>query len=263
MQPTENKQQEPLKGLARRSQEVEEVLGKMPGWMLRWGLTATALLVAALVAVAALFRYPDLKPLQVTIATGPAPAELLAPCDGLVVRADASTGAALGANDTVLVLLSDSGTRRCVAAGAAGGELTLYRSCAPGTRVRKGETLGVLVPRAASQGHAARHAASPRCHGYTTESDRFLLRIGQEVSVDLPRAASGTHALLRTDADGQRLRGIIAALSPRPDEQGRYYFEIRLIDPLPPHAFSAAQLQATAYVAGPPKSLLQRIWPHL
>ncbi|MDR0891424.1 MAG: HlyD family secretion protein, partial [Mediterranea sp.] len=42
-----------------RSEEFQEVLGGVPPWILRWGITAVAVVMGVLIAGSAVFRYPD------------------------------------------------------------------------------------------------------------------------------------------------------------------------------------------------------------
>lgn len=42
-----------------RSEEVQEIMGRVPPWIERWGITVIALILVVLLAGAALFPYPD------------------------------------------------------------------------------------------------------------------------------------------------------------------------------------------------------------
>lgn len=42
-----------------RSEEFQEVLGSVPPWILRWGITVVAIVMGMLIAGSAIFRYPD------------------------------------------------------------------------------------------------------------------------------------------------------------------------------------------------------------
>lgn len=42
-----------------RSEEVQEIMGRVPPWIERWGITVIALLLVVILAGAALFPYPD------------------------------------------------------------------------------------------------------------------------------------------------------------------------------------------------------------
>src|SRR4051812_13124045 len=42
-----------------RSEEVQDILGATPGWMVRWGMIVLALFFLGGIIVAAIFKYPD------------------------------------------------------------------------------------------------------------------------------------------------------------------------------------------------------------
>ncbi|RBL89553.1 putative HlyD family type I secretion protein [Chitinophaga flava] len=52
-----------------RSEEVQEIMGKMPPWIIRSGITLIGVLIAGAFVWAGYFRYPDVLPLQVRITT--------------------------------------------------------------------------------------------------------------------------------------------------------------------------------------------------
>ena len=44
-----------------RSEEVQEVMGEIPSWIIRWGITLLTAVVLTLVIGSCFFRYPDVK----------------------------------------------------------------------------------------------------------------------------------------------------------------------------------------------------------
>ena len=42
-----------------RSEEVQEVMGQIPAWIVRWGITILFIVVLALLVGSYFFRYPD------------------------------------------------------------------------------------------------------------------------------------------------------------------------------------------------------------
>lgn len=56
-----------------RSEEFQEVLGSVPLWILRWGITLIALIVLILLTGSAIFKYPDIITATMTL-TGSTPA---------------------------------------------------------------------------------------------------------------------------------------------------------------------------------------------
>lgn len=61
------------KDIELRSEEVQEVMGQIPAWIVRWGITVLFLVVAALLIGSCFFKYPDVITAQMTL-TGQHPA---------------------------------------------------------------------------------------------------------------------------------------------------------------------------------------------
>ena len=55
-----------------RSEEVQEILGSSPYWIVRWGITLIAFIFLLLLAGSAIFKYPDMINASVTL-TGTVP----------------------------------------------------------------------------------------------------------------------------------------------------------------------------------------------
>ncbi|MGI9161200.1 MAG: hypothetical protein ACR2K1_15755 [Saprospiraceae bacterium] len=69
-----------------RSDEVQEILGTPPGWLIRWGTTAALFTFAVLLAAGWMLRYPDLIKAKIVLTTGNPPVALVARSDGNFVR---------------------------------------------------------------------------------------------------------------------------------------------------------------------------------
>ncbi len=69
-----------------RSDEVQEILGTPPGWLIRWGTTAAFFTFAVLLAAGWMVRYPDLIKAKIVLTTGNPPVALVARTDGNIVR---------------------------------------------------------------------------------------------------------------------------------------------------------------------------------
>lgn len=69
-----------------RSEEVQEILGTPPGWLVRWGTLIVFTCIAALLGVAALISYPDVIEAKVVITTATPPVEIVARADGHIAR---------------------------------------------------------------------------------------------------------------------------------------------------------------------------------
>ena len=65
-----------------RSEEFQEVLGSVPPWILRWGITVLAIVVVILLAGSAIIKYPDVIPAQIVLTGSTPPATVVAHASG-------------------------------------------------------------------------------------------------------------------------------------------------------------------------------------
>ncbi len=90
-----------------RSEEVQEIIGRVPGGLIRWGITVIFMVMLALLGVTWFIKYPDLLAAPVVITTTPAPINLVARTNGRIqlLKAD---NAACKAGDVVAVIQSNT-----------------------------------------------------------------------------------------------------------------------------------------------------------
>ncbi len=65
-----------------RSEEVQEIMGQMPGWALRWGITGVLVAVVLLLLASWFIRYPDTIDARVVLTTQNPPAPIIARTEG-------------------------------------------------------------------------------------------------------------------------------------------------------------------------------------
>lgn len=61
-----------------RSEDVQDVMGQIPSWILRWGITAVAVIVIVIFVGCFFFRYPDTLSAPITVTTSSPPVEVYA-----------------------------------------------------------------------------------------------------------------------------------------------------------------------------------------
>ncbi|WP_448635433.1 HlyD family secretion protein [Pedobacter panaciterrae] len=61
-----------------RSEEVQEIMGRMPSWIIRWGITAMFVVCILVITGSYFFKYPDIIPARVTISSANPPVKLIA-----------------------------------------------------------------------------------------------------------------------------------------------------------------------------------------
>lgn len=65
-----------------KSEELQEVLGSVPPWILRWGITTLAIIIVILLAGSAFFQYPDTIQTTITLTGTTPPAGIMAKVSG-------------------------------------------------------------------------------------------------------------------------------------------------------------------------------------
>ncbi len=81
---TENAEKKNSEKIEIRSEEVQELLGQVPRWILRWGITIITMTIVVLIAGSALFRYPDIQDADIVLTTENPPANLVAKINGKI-----------------------------------------------------------------------------------------------------------------------------------------------------------------------------------
>jgi hypothetical protein len=67
-----------------RSEEVQDILTRVPHWMIRWGSVVIFVLLAMLLFVSWLVKYPDIVSSQIVITTAVPPQKLVAKTSGRI-----------------------------------------------------------------------------------------------------------------------------------------------------------------------------------
>lgn len=93
-----------------RSEEFQEVLGGVPNWILRWGITVLAIIVLILLIGSAVFKYPDIIPTRIVLTGSVPPATITARSSGKLNRLYVSDNQAVNVNDYLAVIDNPAST---------------------------------------------------------------------------------------------------------------------------------------------------------
>jgi HlyD family secretion protein len=93
-----------------RSEDFQEVLGKTPPWILRWGITVLSAIVVLLITGSALFHYPDMITAQVTLTGSTPPVALAARASGKLKELFVSDNEMVKAEDYLAVIDNPAST---------------------------------------------------------------------------------------------------------------------------------------------------------
>ena len=69
-----------------RSDEVQEILGTPPRWIIRWGITIMLLVVVILILGSYYYKYPDMISARITILSENPPVQIVAKSNGTLDR---------------------------------------------------------------------------------------------------------------------------------------------------------------------------------
>ncbi|MDR3236585.1 MAG: HlyD family secretion protein [Prevotellaceae bacterium] len=77
-------EKEEIKNIEIRSEEVQEILGRPPRWLIRWGITVIFVIIAGLFTGSFFFRYPDIIAAPIVITTENLPVNIVAKITGRI-----------------------------------------------------------------------------------------------------------------------------------------------------------------------------------
>lgn len=89
-----------------RSEEVHEILGTPPGWMVRWGTLSVLLCFTLLILVGSAVRYPDVIPAKIVLTTANPPVDVVARTNGHLAELLISDTQVVKRNQLLAVLQS-------------------------------------------------------------------------------------------------------------------------------------------------------------
>ena len=89
-----------------RSEDVQEILGTPPGWLVRWGTTIVLLGFCMLLTAAWFVRYPDVVEAKVVVTTATPPVDIMARADGRIAKLLVTDTALVSTNQLLAVLQS-------------------------------------------------------------------------------------------------------------------------------------------------------------
>jgi multidrug resistance efflux pump len=94
-----------------RSEDVQEILGTPPGWLVRWGTTIALFGFALMLAAAWFVRYPDVVEAKVIVTTATPPVDVIARADGRIAKLLVTDTARVKTNQLLAVLQSTANYR--------------------------------------------------------------------------------------------------------------------------------------------------------
>ena len=91
-----------------RSEEAQQILGRVPSWIIRWGVTVIFAVFALILIGCCIIRYPERVTATVTITTGNSPVDVVAGGSGSLERIPVSSGDSVRTGDILGVIRSSA-----------------------------------------------------------------------------------------------------------------------------------------------------------
>lgn len=125
--------------VCQRSQEVQELLGHIPGGFMRHGIGIIFILLVAALLVCNFIPYAEVKSFPVRVLPNVPAEDIRSPYDGHITYCHVGEGAMVSAGDTLLTVFAD-GKQQALKA-TTHGKVRLCSFCVTNETVRKGQTL--------------------------------------------------------------------------------------------------------------------------
>ena len=93
-----------------RSEELHEVMGKIPPWILRWGIFVLFVIVLVILTGSAFFKYPDVIPARVVLTGSTPPTDIIAFSSGKLNMLDIEDNRKIKAGDYLAVVSNTAQT---------------------------------------------------------------------------------------------------------------------------------------------------------
>ncbi len=217
------------KGMGQRCDEIQEIMGRNPRWLTRWGAGLLVTVAVGFALLVWLLRVPETIDVAIHTTAGTSEIPVVSGADGTVLEVMTANGTDVERGDTLLILSVGEGLAAITApaSGTAGYTAPLTR----GVAVKAGEPLMYVC--------VADGVADGPLFGYLQSSDARKVERGTEIYLD------------------NGMRGYIESLSAAPHESGRYYFEMRM---QPGESAAKLPREMTGKIRVSDERLIAKLW---
>jgi hypothetical protein len=157
-----------------RSEEIDEVIGRPPHWLIQWGITMFFVILMLVLALSYFIDYPEIVTVPFTINTDAPPLPEIMKENSRLVSLQIKEGALVHKYDT-LFYYQGSTINKSAVLSPADGKIEFISPLNNGQLLTKGQTLFFVVPQ------------SGRCFAaaYVNEANEHRINPGQHVILDL------------------------------------------------------------------------------
>ena len=181
-----------LKGLSTRCEEIQEIMGRPPGWMLRWGILVIFLIVCALLIGCYFIRLPQTLPIKVYARTDIQSDSTFAKSNGHIASIMKSNSTVITKGDTILSCSND----------------TCMDYICVGDKVNAGEVLFYIDT-------DRQNCQLLSCYGFLSESEARQVQANMPISIIVSE-------------NNDKIIAKVKNIASHPNESHKYYMEVFL-----------------------------------
>lgn len=195
-----------LKGLSTRCEEIQEIMGRPPGWMLRWGILVIFLIVCALLIGSYFIRLPQTLPIKVYARTDIQSDSTFAKSNGQIASIMKSNSTVITKGDTILSCSND--TCMDYITSSLSGKLSYPNDICVGDKVNAGEVLFYIDT-------DRQNCQLLSCYGFLSENEARQVQAYMPISIIV-------------SDNNDKIIAKVKNIASHPNESHKYYMEVSL-----------------------------------
>jgi len=181
-----------------RSEEAQEVIGRMPHWIIQWGITVMAGFILLLFIVAAFVKYPETISAQIQLSPLHSPTIISSKSSGAIKHIAIIDSQVVSKDEQLILAVSDSSGEEYSLAAPTSVKAIFIMDIKEGKSLSKKEPLIAIIP-------ANFNSKEIITTGMIEASNKKNISVGQTVDVELANYPQETYG---------RLKGKIYRISP-------------------------------------------------
>ena len=195
-----------LKGLSTRCEEIQEIMGRPPGWMLRWGILVIFLIVCALLIGCYFIRLPQTLPIKIYARTDSQSDSTFAKSNGQIASIMKSNSMVITKGDTILSCSND--TCMDYITSSLSGKLSYPNDICVGDKVNAGEVLFYIDT-------DRQNCQLLSCYGFLSENEARQVQANMPISIIVSE-------------NNDKIIAKVKNIASHPNESHKYYMEVFL-----------------------------------
>ena len=195
-----------LKGLSTRCEEIQEIMGHPPGWMLRWGILVIFLIVCGLLIGSYFIRLPQTLPIKVYAKTNIQSDSVIAKSNEQIASIMKSNSAVVAKGDTILSCSND--TCMDYITSSLSGKLSYPNDICVGDKVNAGEVLFYIDANRLN-------CQLQSCYGFLSENEARQVQANMPISIIV-------------SDNNDKIIAKVKNIASHPNESHKYYMEVFL-----------------------------------